>query len=46
MDEQHGVKRAAVYVMKTALEERGVMKTEDGLWFKVDPQTQQPTTME
>jgi hypothetical protein len=40
MKDQHDVTRATVYRMKDALEERGLLKTEDGLWFKINPETQ------
>jgi len=34
MNDQHDIKRRTVYRMKAILEERGLMKTQDGLWFK------------
>jgi hypothetical protein len=35
--DQHGIERRTAYRLKTTLEERGLMKTEDGLWFKLKP---------
>jgi len=35
--DQHGIQRRTAYRLKEQLEERGQMKTEDGLWFKVKP---------
>jgi hypothetical protein len=46
MRDQHGITRATVYRMKTVLEERGQLKTEDGLWLKVKPETEQKATSE
>lgn len=39
MKDQHDINRRVVYNMKVALEDRGLLKTEEGLWWKVKPCT-------
>jgi RecA-family ATPase len=46
MKDQHDITRATVYRMKDVLAERGQFKIEEGLWFKVKPETKQETSSE
>jgi hypothetical protein len=41
MKDQHDINRRVVYNMKKDLEERGLLKSEEGLWYKVKPCTDQ-----
>ena len=41
MRDQHDIQRMTVYRMKVALEERGLMETRDGKWFKKESVTEQ-----